>query len=230
MEERLPPPLRRSPNPGGEGRELLTTGDVRPALLRRALLLAVFTVAWNLLEGVVALGAAAFSGSRALIGFGLDSFVESMSAGVLMWRLRVEQQFPERAEQVERRALRLIGVAFLALAALVGVESVRSLVAGERPDASVAGIALTVVSLVVMPLLAGAKRRVGAEMGDRSVEADSNQTMACVYLSAVVLAGLALNALFGWWWADPVAALVVVGFLVHEGREALEAEHVDDCC
>ena len=209
---------------------MTTTVGTREALLRRALVLAVFTVAWNLAEGVVALGAAAFSGSRALIGFGVDSFVESMSAAVLIWRLRVEQHSPHRAEQVEQRALRLIGVAFLALAALVGVESIRSLLAGDHPDSSPVGIALTLVSLIVMPLLARAKRRVGAEMGDRSVEADSNQTMACVYLSAVVLVGLALNALFGWWWADPVAALAVVGFLVHEGREALEAEHVDDCC
>jgi divalent metal cation (Fe/Co/Zn/Cd) transporter len=104
------------------------------------------------------------------------------------------------------------------------------LVAGEQPDVSRIGIALTVVSLIVMPVLARAKRRVGHQLGSRSVEADSQQTLACVYLSAVVLAGLVANAAFGWWWADPVAALGVVAFLVSEGREALEAEHVDDCC
>jgi divalent metal cation (Fe/Co/Zn/Cd) transporter len=149
---------------------------------------------------------------------------------VLIWRLHVEQRSPERAEHVEQRALRIIGVTFLALAGLVGVESVRSLVAGEQPDVSPVGIALTIVSLVVMPVLAREKRRVGQALGSRSVEADSQQTQACVYLSAVVLAGLAANAAFGWWWADPVAALGVVVFLVREGREALEAEHVDDCC
>ena len=206
------------------------TTTERGALLRRALWLALFTVSWNLVEGVVAIIAAAAAGSRALAGFGVDSFVESLSAGVLIWRLRIEQTAPERAEQVEARALRLIGVAFLALAALVGVESVRSLVAGDRPDTSAVGIALTTVSLVVMPVLARAKQDVGNEMGDRSVTADSAQTRACAYLSAVVLAGLALNAAFGWWWADPIAALGVVVFLVLEGREALEAEHLDDCC
>jgi len=207
-----------------------TTASRREALVRRALALAVFTVCWNIVEGVVALAAAAAAGSPALAGFGVDSFVELLSAAVLIWRLRVEQRSPERVEQVERRAVRLIGVAFLALAALVGIESMRSLVAGDEPDTSAVGIALTAVSIVVMPILARAKRRVGAEMGDRSVEADSNQTWACVALSAVVLVGLAVNAVFGWWWADPVAALVVVGFLVREGREALAAEHVDDCC
>lgn len=209
---------------------MATSTTDRAVLLRRAMVLAVFTVCWNLVEGSVALAAAGVSGSRALAGFGLDSFVESASAGVLIWRLRTERRSPARAEQVERRALRLIGLSFLVLAALVGMESVRSLVAGDRPDATPVGIALTIVSLVVMPLLARSKRRLGAEMGDRSVEADGSQTMACVYLSAVVLGGLVLNAVFGWWWADPVAALGVVAFLVREGREALTAEHVDDCC
>lgn len=202
----------------------------RAHYLRWALILATFTVAWNVLEGVVAIGAAFASGSRALIGFGVDSFIESISAGVLIWRLRVEQRSPHRADVVERRALRYIGFAFFALAALVAVESLRSLIAAERPDVSVVGMVLTVVSLAVMPTLAFAKRRVGTRLGARSVNADAAQTMACVYLSAVVLLGLALNALLGWWWADPVAALVVVAILVHEGREALEAEHVDDCC
>lgn len=204
--------------------------DQRTALLRRAWWLAVFTVVWNLAEGAVAITAAALAGSRALIGFGVDSFVESASAMVLIWRLSVERRSPERAEHVEQRALRIIGVTFLALAALVGIESTRSLIAGDRPDASWPGIVLTIVSLIVMPVLAREKRRVGRELDSRSVRADSQQTQACVYLSAVVLAGLAANAVFGWWWADPVAALGVVVFLVREGREALEAEHVDDCC
>jgi divalent metal cation (Fe/Co/Zn/Cd) transporter len=202
----------------------------RGVLVRRALWLAWLTVAWNVVEGVVAIVAATLAGSRALIGFGLDSFVESISAAVLIWRLRVEQRSPQRAGQVERRALRLIGLAFFALAAVVGVESVRALVAADAPDPSAAGIVLTAVSLVVMPFLARAKRRTGVELGERSVTADSAQTRACAYLSAVVLAGLALNAALGWWWADPLAALAVVAFLVHEGREALQAEDLDGCC
>ena len=204
--------------------------DQRTLMLRRAWWLAVFTVVWNLAEGAVAVTAAFLANSRALIGFGVDSFVESASAAVLIWRLRVEQRSPERADHVEQQALRIIGLTFLALAALVGIESIRSLVAGEQPDVSRVGIVLTVVSLIVMPLLAREKRRVGLELGSRSVEADSQQTQACVYLSAVVLVGLVANAAFGWWWADPLAALGVVAFLVSEGREALEAEHVDDCC
>jgi divalent metal cation (Fe/Co/Zn/Cd) transporter len=204
--------------------------DRRATLLRRAGWLAVFTVVWNLAEGAVAISAAAPTGSRALIGFGVDSFVESASATVLIWRLHVERRSPDRAEQVERRALEIIGITFLALAALVGIESIRSLLTGEQPRVSRTGIVLTIVSLIVMPVLAGAKRRVGRELGARSVEADSQQTQACVYLSAVVLVGLAANAAFGWWWADPIAALGVVVFLVREGRGALEAEHVDECC
>jgi divalent metal cation (Fe/Co/Zn/Cd) transporter len=202
----------------------------RQTLIRRALWLAAFTVIWNIAEGIIAIVAAARADSRALIGFGVDSFVESASASVLIWRLRIEQRSPERADQVEQRALRIIGVTFLLLAGVVGVESVRSVVAGEQPDASALGIALTMVSLIVMPVLARAKRRVGRDLGARSVEADSRQTQACVYLSAVVLLGLALNAGFGWWWADPVAALAVVVFLVQEGRAALRADHVDECC
>ena len=202
----------------------------RERLVRRALWLAVFTVVWNLAEGAIAIAAASLAGSKALIGFGVDSFVESASAAVLIWRLRAEQADPTLAEQVERRALVLIGYAFFGLAVLVGVESVRALLTGSHPDTSMLGIVLTTVSLIVMPVLARAKRRIGTELGTRSITADSQQTMACVYLSAIVLVGLSLNALFGWWWADPVAALAVVAFLVNEGREALEADHVDDCC
>ena len=208
-----------------------TRSDTRREwLVRRALWLAVFTVVWNLAEGAIAIAAASLAGSKALIGFGVDSFVESASAAVLIWRLRAEQADPTLAEQVERRALVLIGYAFFGLAVLVGVESVRALLTGSHPDTSMLGIVLTAVSLIVMPVLARAKRRIGTELGTRSITADSQQTMACVYLSAIVLVGLSLNALFGWWWADPVAALAVVAFLVNEGREALEADHVDDCC
>jgi divalent metal cation (Fe/Co/Zn/Cd) transporter len=202
----------------------------RRTLLRRATHLAWFTVGWNILEGIVAISAALVAGSQALLGFGLDSGVESLSASVVLWRLYAEQRDPERAEAVEHRALRLIGVAFLVLAAFIAVDSIRSLVGRHEPDASIIGIVLTSLSLLVMQWLARSKRQVGIAMGSRAVEADSAQTSACVYLSAVVLVGLVLNAVLGWWWADPLAALGVVLFLVQEGREALTAEHADDCC
>jgi divalent metal cation (Fe/Co/Zn/Cd) transporter len=209
---------------------LATVLTERRVLLRRAMYLAWFTVSWNVVEGVVATAAALAAGSRALLGFGLDSGVESISATVVLWRLYAEQRDPERAGAVERRALRLIGVAFFALGVFIAFESIRSLVGGHEPDASLVGIVLTAGSIVVMQWLASAKRRVGIAMGSRAVEADSAQTSACVYLSIVVLGGLVLNGAFGWWWADPLAALGIVVFLIREGREALTAEHADDCC
>jgi len=198
--------------------------------LRRARGLAAFTVVWNVAEGIVAIVAAVIAGSRALGGFGLDSAVESISATVLLWRIGAERRDPQKAERVERTAARLIGASFLVLAAFVGVEAIRSLVGGHEPEASPVGIGLTAVSLVVMPLLARRKLAVAIELGSRAAKADSAQTQACAWLSAVVLVGLVLNAGLGWWWADPVAALGVVALLVREGREALVAEHIDDCC
>ncbi|MCA1694685.1 MAG: cation transporter [Actinobacteria bacterium] len=202
----------------------------RDDLLRRAQHLGVFTLTWNIFEGVVAIAAAWVAGSRALAGFGLDSAIESISAGVLLWRLGAERRDPERVERVERVAVRAIGISFLLLATYVGYEAVRALAVHDEPDASPVGIALTLVSLAVMPILARRKRRVAVALGSRAAQADSAQTRACAYLSAVVVTGLILNAVFGWWWADPVAALGVVVFLVVEGRAALTSKHVDDCC
>jgi divalent metal cation (Fe/Co/Zn/Cd) transporter len=199
----------------------------RPQLLSRALQLAFFTVAWNVVEGLVAIWAAIAAGSDALLGFGLDSGVESLSGLVLIWRLNIERKDTDRAEEVEERALKLIGLTFFALAVFVGYQSVTTLLNGERPESSWVGIAVTILSVIVMPILARSKERVGEAMDSRAVLADSAETWACVYLSAVVLAGLALNALFGWWWADPVAAIAVVGFLVKEGREAFSHEDHD---
>lgn len=204
--------------------------DVRSGLLRRARRLAVFTVAWNVVEGVVAITAAVLAGSQALLGFGADSAIESISAAVLTWRLTTEGRDPARAAEVEERALRIIGVSFLLLAAFVAFDAARALVLRDPPDGSLVGILLTSVSLVVMPWLAIRKRRVADALASRAAVADSKQTWACAWLSAIVLAGLVLNATLGWWWADPVAALVVVVLLVREGREALTADHVDDCC
>jgi divalent metal cation (Fe/Co/Zn/Cd) transporter len=209
----------------------MTTAS-RATLLRRGLRLEYFTVAWNVVEGVIAVGAGVLAGSPALIGFGIDSAVESASGVVLIWRLRVEQvgRF-ERAhvEAVERRAERLVGFAFLLLAAYVAFESVRALIGQRAPDASVVGIALTATSLVVMLLLARAKERTADDLHSHALAADARQTYACWYLSAVTLAGLALNALFGWWWADPVAALGISLILVREGVEALRGGHDEDC-
>ena len=175
----------------------------------------------------MAIWAAIAAGSDALLGFGLDSGVESLSGLVLIWRLNIERKDTDRAEEVEERALKLIGLTFFALAVFVGYQSVTTLLNGERPESSWVGIAVTILSVIVMPILARSKERVGEAIGSRAVLADSAETWACVYLSAVVLAGLALNALFGWWWADPVAAIAVVGFLVKEGREAFSHEDHD---
>jgi len=199
----------------------------RRHLLRRALNLAYFTVAWNVVEGVIAIWAAIDADSDALLGFGLDSAVESISGLVLIWRLHVERRDSARAEEVEGRALRLIGITFFMLAAYVTYESVTTLVNSERPDTSVIGIAITLLSIVVMVPLARRKEQVGEEMHSMAVLADAAETRACVYLAIVVLVGLVLNALLGWWWADPLAALVVVVFLVREGLEALGGKHDD---
>lgn len=206
------------------------TPSGRAQLLRRGILLEYLTVVWNIVEGLVAIGAGIAAGSVALIGFGIDSFVETTSGSVLLWRLRDEaggRTDEAHVERVERRAERLVGVSFLALGAYVAYEAVRTLLLREEPAASPVGIALTLVSLVVMLWLAGAKRRIGVALGSRALIADSQQTYACWYLSATTLAGLAMNSVFGLWWADPVAALVIVVFLWREGLEALRGEHDD---
>jgi len=202
----------------------LLTPKRRAVLSRRSLWLAYATAGYNLLEGLVAIAAGAAASSTALIGFGLDSFVEVSSAAVLIWQFR--SRVPEDRE---RLALRLIGLSFFALAAWVTFDASRSLLVGGDPDASPVGIGLAVASLIVMPLFVAAKRRTGRELGSATVMADSTQTMLCTYLSAVLLVGLALNALFDWSWADPIAALVIAGVAVKEGVEAWRGEHCDDC-
>jgi cation diffusion facilitator family transporter len=201
----------------------LTAVD-RPRLLRRGLRLEYLTVAWNVVEGLIAVGAGIAAGSIALIGFGIDSFVETISGAVLIWRLSAEARGnldDEAVERVEERAERFVGIAFLLLAAYVAFEAVRSLLHQEAPMASPIGIALTALSILVMLWLARAKRRTGEALGSRALVADAQQTYACWYLSVVTLTGLALNAAFGLWWADPVAALGIVVLLVKEGVEAI---------
>jgi divalent metal cation (Fe/Co/Zn/Cd) transporter len=195
----------------------------RAVQLRRGRHLEYLTIGWNLLEGAVAVGSGLVAGSTALVGFGIDSFVESLSGGALLWRLRSD----EDSERREKLALKLVGASFLALAAYVAFDAVRSLVNREPPEASYVGIALAAISLVVMPLLARAKRRVAAGPNSRALVADSRQTDICAYLSAILLGGLILNALLGWWWADPAAALVMVPIIAKEGVEALRGE---TCC
>lgn len=201
----------------------------RPQLLARGLRLEYLTVGWNIVEGLIAVGAGVVAGSIALIGFGVDSFVETISGAVLVWRLRAEvggDADEARIERVERRAARLVAVSFLILAAYVAFEAVQALVAQERPSASPVGIALTTVSIAAMLWLARAKRATGEALGSRALIADSHQTYACWYLSVTTLVGLALNAVLGLWWADPVAALVIALFLLREAREAWAGETV----
>ncbi len=206
----------------------LATPANRPALRSRALRLEYLSLGWNLVEGVVAVAAALAAGSVALFGFGLDSFVESASALVLVWRLHAEmrERDPEAIERLDRRAHRLVGVSLFLLAAWVALDAAWTLWRGERPETSVVGIAVTSVSIALMVWLARAKRRAAAALESRALEADSFQTTACWWLSIVTLAGIGLNAAFGWWWADPVAALVMTVFIVREAREAWRGE---DC-
>jgi divalent metal cation (Fe/Co/Zn/Cd) transporter len=184
-------------------------------LARRVRLLVAATIAYNTVEAVVAITAGTLASSTALIGFGLDSVIEVSSAAAVAWQFTSADH-----QRRERTALRVIAISFFALAAYVTVESVRALAGGERAEHSTVGIVLAAVSLAVMPVLSAAQRRTGRELGSVSAVADSRQTLLCTYLSAVLLAGLVVNSLFGWWWADPAAALVIAAVAVKEGRDA----------
>jgi divalent metal cation (Fe/Co/Zn/Cd) transporter len=187
----------------------------RAMLNRRSLHLAYATAGYNLLEGVIAVTAGVGASSVALLGFGLDSFVEVSSTLVVIWQFR--SRVPEARE---RLALRGIAVSFFALAAWIGFDALRSLLVRDEARTSDVGIGIAAASVIVMPLLVWAKRRTGRELGSATVVADSMQTMLCTYLSAIVLAGLLLNALLGWWWTDPIAALVIAAVAIREGSEA----------
>ena len=197
----------------------------RAELIKRGRLLEYFTIGWNLLEGAVAVGAGIIAGSPSLVGFGFDSFIESTSGVALLWRLRVDDE--ETRERREQIALRLVGASFLLLAAYISYDSITTLIWRESPETSYIGIALLVISLIVMPILARNKRHVAKQIKSRALEADSKQTDLCVYLSAISLGGLGLNALFGWWWSDPIAALIMIPIIVNEGIEGLRGE---TCC
>ncbi|MCJ7627023.1 MAG: cation transporter [Longimicrobiales bacterium] len=197
----------------------------REDLLRQGRRLEYMTLGWNLCEAVVAIGSGLGAGSTALIGFGVDSLIESTSGAALLWRLSGEDGGGKR----EGMALRLVGISFLLLAAWVGWEGLSTLIGREASEESFVGIGLAFLSLLVMPVLARAKRRVAAGLGSRALEADSRQTDLCAYLSALLLMGLGLNALFGWWWADPVAALAMVPIIAREGVQSLRGQECTDC-
>lgn len=201
----------------------------RPALIRRGKLLEYTTVGYNSLEGLIAIGAGVIAGSVALVGFGFDSAIEVISGATLLWRLYADVE-ESRRERVEQRALRIVGASFLLLAAYVLFDAGTALLRREPPDESMIGIALAAVSLVVMPLLVRAKRRVAAAIGSKALDADATQTALCTWLSAILLGGLLLNATAGWWWADPVAALVMVPIIVREGLEGIRGERCEDGC
>lgn len=202
--------------------------EARSGLIHKGIGLEYFTIGWNLLEAVVGIAIGIAAGSIAVTGFALQSVVESSSGAVLLWRLRAERSGTRTSEEAEKRAVRLVAIAFFALALYVGTNAAYDLITGSRPEETLAGIVLTAVSLLVMPILASRKKAVARGLDSRSLQADTTQTTLCIYLSGAVLAGLVLNALFGLWWADPLAALVIAGVAAREGRQLWITK--DFCC
>lgn len=194
----------------------------RQAQVRKGLRLEYMTLSYNVIEAVVSITAGLLAGSIALVGFGVDAVIESLSGAVMLWRLNVDDH--HRREEFERRALRLIGWSFFVLAAYVGYEAVEKLWRQEAPDRSIVGIVLACCSLAIMPVLARKKQAVSREIASGAMAADAKQTLLCSYLSAILLAGLLLNAMLGWWWADPVAGLVMTPLIAREGWLALRGE------
>jgi len=205
----------------------------RRLLHRRALRLEYFTIGWNVLEAIVAIGAGVVAGSVALVGFGVDSGIEVISAAGLLWRLRTAGPDATVAEEsaAERRALYIVAATFFLLAAYIAYEAGMALLGREEPDRSTVGLVLSVLSLLIMPLLAWWKQRTGRQMHSRALVADSVETWVCSYLSLALLAGVGLHQLFGWWWADAVGALAMVPVIVWQGWETLgearERDHGD---
>lgn len=198
----------------------------RAALVRRGRHLEYLTITYNCLEGVVAIVLGLLAGSIALVGFGFDSCVEVTSGATLLWRLRADED-QARRERAEALSLRIVGVCFLTLAVYVAYDAIVSLARQEAPERSIPGVVLAVASLVIMPLLARAKRRVALGISSEAMKADAKQTELCTYLSGILLVGLGLNAWLGWWWADPVAALMMVPIIAKEGVGALRGK---TCC
>jgi len=208
----------------------METALKRHQIAMRGKRLEYFTIAWNSLEGLVGVVAGVLAGSISLVGFGTDSFIEVTSGSVLLWRMSVDADV-RRREQNERLSLRVVGICFVALAAYISYESISDLLSRNAPERSIPGIIPACVSLVVMPLLSRAKKRVGNELKSAAMHADARQTDFCVYLSAILLGGLLLNAVFGWWWwADPIAALIMVPVIAKEGVEGLRGETCCESC
>lgn len=201
----------------------------RRQIAQRGKRLEYFTIAWNTVEGLVAVVAGAFAGSISLVGFGIDSFIEVTSGVAVLWRMSVDADV-HRRQKNEKLSLKIVGICFIALAVYIGYESITGLISRKAPESSVAGIILAAVSLVAMPLLSRAKKRVGNEMGSAAMKADAKQAEFCTYLSAILLAGLLLNTAFGIWWADPVAALIMVPIIAKEGYEGIQGKACDSCC
>lgn len=211
------------------GTAVAVRAEGRAAALARARLLNRLTISWNVVEGMVAITAGVVAGSVSLIGFGIDSGIEVSASIVLFWRLHQERRGGCMAEY-DRRAVRLIAVAFAALALYVWVQGVADLATGSRPEASIPGVVMAALSVAVMPFLARAKRALAPALGSQAVNADADQTNLCALLSGVVLAGVGLNALLGWWWADPLAALAIGGLAAGAARRAWAAESLADTC
>jgi divalent metal cation (Fe/Co/Zn/Cd) transporter len=203
----------------------------RPALVQRSRRLNYATLAYNSLEGVLSISAGVLAGSIALVGFGADSLIELTAGAAALWRLSADLNRGRR-ERVDQQTLRVIGLCFLALAAYVSLEAIRALVGRTAPEQSSVGIGLAAASLLVMPFLARAKRSVALQLGSGALVAEAKQTLICTYLSAILLVGLALNALWGWWWADPVAGLAMVPLIAWEGLEGVRGRSAcgKDCC
>jgi divalent metal cation (Fe/Co/Zn/Cd) transporter len=198
----------------------------RSVSVQRGKRLEYFTIAWNSLEGIIAVISGILAGSISLVGFGVDSFIEVTSGAALLWRMSVDAE-EHRRERIERKTLRIVSACFIALAAYVGYEAASTLIGRRAPEHSLPGIILACVSLVVMPLLSRAKRRVGTHLKSAAMNADAKQTEFCTYLSAILLGGLLLNMVYDLWWADPLAALVMVPIIAKEGVDGLRAK---TCC
>jgi divalent metal cation (Fe/Co/Zn/Cd) transporter len=201
----------------------------REHAVRRVTLLNNLTIAWNVIEGVVAIAAGLAAASISLLGYGLDSAVEVSTSVVLAWRLRQERR-GGCMTGYDRRATRLIALCFAVLAIWVGLEAIRQLVSQEAPDTSIPGMVVAGLSLLIMPALARAKKRLGPVLGSQAVVSEARQTELCAWMSGVVLAGLAANAVAGWWWADPVAALAIAGVAAFEARRSWRADSLEDTC
>jgi divalent metal cation (Fe/Co/Zn/Cd) transporter len=199
----------------------------RAELATRAKLLAWLGIGWHVAEAAIAIAAGLAASSIALIGFGADSFVESIAGLIVVWRFTERQRDSDKAE---RRAQHLIGASFGVIGVYVGIEAARSLIAGTHPEASAVGIGLAAVTVVAMPLLARAKARVGEELHSSATVSEGRQNLLCAYMSAGLLVGLGANALFGWWWADPVTAFVIAGVAIYEGREAWRGNACCEAC